>query len=220
MPPGEKYVVGVPNEIKTHESRVALTTVGVEELTRGGNKVLIQSGAGQGSGISDEQYRKHGAEIVNKPDDVWDNADGFQFVYQPLHGGGSIVARVASISDGNPWEKCGVMIREKASPDARHAFMAITRDSGAAFQRRLTPGSASDHTPGPAIHAPVWVKLVRAGNIFTGYVSTDHREWQKVGDATIDMPRDVLIGLAVCAHDNGALCNAVFDDVAVRPADR
>jgi alanine dehydrogenase len=80
----DKCVVGVPNEIKTHESRVALIPVGVEELTRAGNKVLIQAGAGQGSGISDEQYREHGAQIVNRPEDVWANADLIVKVKEPL----------------------------------------------------------------------------------------------------------------------------------------
>ncbi len=79
-----KLVVGVPNEIKTHESRVSIIPVGVEELTRAGNKVLIQSGAGQGSGISDEQYRKHGAEIVVNAEDVWANADLIVKVKEPL----------------------------------------------------------------------------------------------------------------------------------------
>jgi alanine dehydrogenase len=79
-----KCVVGVPNEIKTHESRVSLIPVGVEELTRAGNKVLIQSGAGQGSGISDEQYREHGAAIVERPEDVWANADLIVKVKEPL----------------------------------------------------------------------------------------------------------------------------------------
>ena len=55
---GERIVVGVPNEIKTHESRVALIPVGVEELTRAGHRVLVQAGAGMGSGISDEQYAR------------------------------------------------------------------------------------------------------------------------------------------------------------------
>ena len=49
-------IVGVPKEIKTDEYRVAMIPVGVEELTRGGHSVLIQTGAGPGSGISDEQY--------------------------------------------------------------------------------------------------------------------------------------------------------------------
>jgi alanine dehydrogenase len=81
---GRKTVVGVPSEIKSHESRVALTPVGVEELTRGGNRVLIESGAGQGSGISDDQYRTHGAEIVPSAQDVWAGADLVVKVKEPL----------------------------------------------------------------------------------------------------------------------------------------
>jgi alanine dehydrogenase len=77
-------VVGVPNEIKTHESRVALTPVGVEELTRAGHKVLIQAGAGQGSGISDDQYRECGAVIVPDAEAVWRGADLIVKVKEPL----------------------------------------------------------------------------------------------------------------------------------------
>ncbi len=79
-----KLVVGVPNEIKTHESRVALIPVGAEELTRAGHKVLVQAGAGQGSGISDEHYRQNGAEIVANAEDVWGNADLIVKVKEPL----------------------------------------------------------------------------------------------------------------------------------------
>src|SRR5437588_699688 len=84
MPQGTNHVVGVPNEIKTHESRVALIPVGVEELTRLGHKVLIQAGAGQGSGISDEQYAQHGAAIVPTAEDVWKDADLIVKVKEPL----------------------------------------------------------------------------------------------------------------------------------------
>src|SRR5437763_14876395 len=84
MAPSGKYVVGVPNEIKTHESRVALIPVGVEELTRAGDRVLRQAGAGQGSGIRDEQYAQHGAEIVPAAADIWKNADLIVKVKEPL----------------------------------------------------------------------------------------------------------------------------------------
>src|SRR5438477_4897200 len=84
MPQGKKYVVGVPNEIKTHESRVALVPVGVEELTRLGHQVLIQKGAGQGSGLSDERYAEFGAEIVPAAEDVWRGADLIVKVKEPL----------------------------------------------------------------------------------------------------------------------------------------
>src|SRR5215211_6436061 len=79
-----KCVVGVPNEIKTHESRVSLTPVGVEELTRAGHKVLIQTGAGAGSGITDETYAANGAEIVATEAEVWQRGELIVKVKEPL----------------------------------------------------------------------------------------------------------------------------------------
>jgi alanine dehydrogenase len=84
MAANNKYIVGVPKEIKTDEYRVAMIPVGVEELTRAGHTVLIQAGAGQGSGISDEQYAANGAEIVANPDDIWKRADLVVKVKEPL----------------------------------------------------------------------------------------------------------------------------------------
>jgi alanine dehydrogenase len=77
-------LVGVPKEIKTDEYRVAMIPVGVEELTRCGHKVVIQSGAGLGSGIPDEQYAVHGAEIVTSSEEVWKRADLVVKVKEPL----------------------------------------------------------------------------------------------------------------------------------------
>jgi alanine dehydrogenase len=76
--------IGVPKEIKTDEYRVAMIPVGVDELTRAGHKVLIQSGAGQGSGIADEQYAEHGGEIVSEAKDIWRRADLVVKVKEPL----------------------------------------------------------------------------------------------------------------------------------------
>src|SRR5438270_5840243 len=77
-------LVGVPKEIKTDEYRVAMIPVGVEELTRAGHRVLIQSGAGQGSGISDEQYAANGAEILADAAPLWERADLVVKVKEPL----------------------------------------------------------------------------------------------------------------------------------------
>jgi alanine dehydrogenase len=79
-----QYTVGVPKEIKTDEYRVAMIPVGVEELTRAGHTVLIQAGAGQGSGISDEQYSANGAEIVASADEIWKRADLIIKVKEPM----------------------------------------------------------------------------------------------------------------------------------------
>ena len=80
----QPLTIGVPKEIKTDEYRVAMIPVGVEELTRAGHRVLIQSGAGQGSGISDEQYAENGAEIVADAAEVWRRADLIVKVKEPL----------------------------------------------------------------------------------------------------------------------------------------
>jgi alanine dehydrogenase len=77
-------IVGVPKEVKTDEYRVAMTPVGVEELTRTGHVVLIETGAGQGSGITDEQYAQHGAEIVPDGVTIWKRADLIVKVKEPL----------------------------------------------------------------------------------------------------------------------------------------
>lgn len=79
-----RYTIGVPKEIKTDEYRVAMIPVGVEELTRAGHHVLIQAGAGQGSGISDEQYAANGAEIVAASAEIWKRADLIVKVKEPM----------------------------------------------------------------------------------------------------------------------------------------
>ena len=77
-------IVGIPREIKSDEYRVAMIPVGVEELTREGHKVLVQAGAGQGSGISDERYSQSGAEIVADAALIWKRADMIAKVKEPL----------------------------------------------------------------------------------------------------------------------------------------
>jgi alanine dehydrogenase len=77
-------IVGVPKEIKTDEYRVAMLPVGVEELVRAGHRVLVQSGAGLGSGITDAQYAQHGAEIVESAAEIYRRAELVVKVKEPL----------------------------------------------------------------------------------------------------------------------------------------
>src|SRR5262245_41879447 len=68
-------VVGVPTETKLDEFRVALTPDGVRELEQHGVEVVVQAGAGAGSGLPDEAYQRAGAEIVADPAEVWERAE-------------------------------------------------------------------------------------------------------------------------------------------------
>jgi alanine dehydrogenase len=72
--------IGVPQEVKNHEYRVAITPVGVHELTAHGHQVHVQSGAGVGSAISDEDYAAAGATIVPDADAAWGVDGGIDMV--------------------------------------------------------------------------------------------------------------------------------------------
>ena len=77
-------LIGVPREIKDNENRVALTPAGVEELTSRGHQVMVETGAGSGSGILDEEYEIAGAEIVEDSPQLIRAADMIVKVKEPL----------------------------------------------------------------------------------------------------------------------------------------
>jgi hypothetical protein len=147
--------------------------------------------------------------------DIWGTADAFHYVYQTLSGDGTIVARVDSLGNTDPWAKAGVMIRESMDPGSMFADMVVTPGNGAAFQRRDANGAFAIHTPGPSVQAPYWVELVRTGSVVTGYVSPDGQNWTVVGSDFIPLSANVYLGLAVTAHNNSAVTPATFDEVAV-----
>jgi alanine dehydrogenase len=77
-------LVGVPTEVKNHEYRVAITPAGVHEFTRHGHSVLVESGAGLGSSITDGEFSAAGATIVPDPEDVWGKAELVLKVKEPI----------------------------------------------------------------------------------------------------------------------------------------
>ncbi len=76
--------VGIPTEIKNNEFRVAITPAGVAELVHRGHEVLIQAGAGDGSAISDADFKRAGAQMINSVDEVWAEADLLLKVKEPI----------------------------------------------------------------------------------------------------------------------------------------
>jgi alanine dehydrogenase len=76
-------IIGVPKEIKRDEYRVALLPVGVEELVHAGHKVLVEAGAGLGSGLADAEYQEQGAELVSGAKEILERADLVMKVKEP-----------------------------------------------------------------------------------------------------------------------------------------
>ncbi|GAA5520477.1 alanine dehydrogenase [Aliifodinibius salicampi] len=77
-------IIGVPKEIKTHENRVSLLPGGVLKLAKHGHEVLVEQGAGEGSGFFDKQYEDSGATIMEDIDELWEQSDMIMKVKEPI----------------------------------------------------------------------------------------------------------------------------------------
>jgi hypothetical protein len=148
--------------------------------------------------------------------DIWGSADAFRFVYVPVTGNCTVVARVASLENTDPWSKAGVMIRASLDANAANAFIAVTPSNGVSFQYRSSAGGNSGNNATTGLAAPHWVRLVRSGTNFSASRSVDGVTWvQQGGTASISMASTVYVGLAVTAHNSSALCTATFDNVTL-----
>jgi len=158
--------------------------------------------------------------------DIWGSSDAFHYVYKYLKGDGSLTARVISI--GGPgtdaWRKAGVMMREELTDNSRHVMMAMTPTEGhsAALQFRcFIKDQYSGSFHGGSYPLPYWVRIVREGDTFTGYISSDGENWQQQGYSLYIEMRDdrqqyagCYIGLCLTSHEEGTLASATFDSVS------
>jgi regulation of enolase protein 1 (concanavalin A-like superfamily) len=157
--------------------------------------------------------------LLGSGGDIWGYADACHFVYRTLNGDGTILAKVDSMQYTDPWSKVGVMIREGSAADAKDVFIGFSGQGGSTMQWRPVSGDrTSGSVDGPPAKLPYWVKLIRAGNVFTGYVSADGLDWHMVGNTTVAMNKHLLAGLAITAHNNAVLNSSLFEQVRFKGA--
>ncbi len=147
--------------------------------------------------------------------DINETRDAFFYTYQKLSGDGEIKARVSSVQNTATGAKVGVMLRTSLADNSAHTFMSVSPIEGIAFERRDETGFGTALVSGGAVVAPHWVRLVRRGNQISGYHSADGSAWTLVSNTTLNFPTEILVGLAVTAANNTALCTAVFDNVSI-----
>jgi regulation of enolase protein 1 (concanavalin A-like superfamily) len=146
---------------------------------------------------------------------IWGTADSFHFVYQPLAGDGRITARVTGVTSQNGLSRAGVMMRDGLDPRDPHAFALVTADARRLLTRRLVPGGWTANVTQGAAATPYWVRLVRTGNVFRAYFSTDGSTWINGGSTTITMSHTIYVGLATTSQNQSALTTAKFSNVSV-----
>ncbi|MEI7833188.1 MAG: hypothetical protein WCJ56_08330, partial [bacterium] len=162
------------------------------------------------------EYTAPKMTVKSSGKDVWDTSDQFRFLYQSLNGNGTIIARIVSQDGYNAWCKAGLMIRETLDADSANVFNCLTTRNGVTLQQRPTSKAPTTRAGADTGTAPYYLKLTRAGDLFTGYSSVDGVKWAQFGDPiTVKMAGRVYIGLAVTNPYGDTLNSAVFDTISV-----
>ncbi len=168
------------------------------------------------SGVSDGFYTMSGSGSFNG------TTDDFSFVYQPLSDDGEIKVRLSSIQGTDPNTVAGVMIRETLADDSKYIFAGVSGTSDFLWQSRKVTGGATTLTrvTGGAIPPDAWVDLIRNGNSFSGYESTDGVRWTLIASLdsfSISLAPNIYFGLVVASGSSNVLRSATFTNVVVVP---
>lgn len=154
--------------------------------------------------------------------DLWSTADDFHFVHQQLTGDGEIVANVQGFQhpSGAAFSLGAVMMRASLASNSAHASMMITNTGKAKFRRRLTTGAETLST-GPSEGStpfPRYLKLNRAGNVFSAFISSDGTTWTEVAGSpeTIALPSTVQVGLVALRNGSTAPTTVTMNNVTVQ----
>jgi len=156
--------------------------------------------------------------ITGSGADIWNQSDEFHYAFKTLTGIGSIVARVGSLTNTDPYAKAGVMIRETLDPDSKYSVVSLTPDNGVLAEYRSDTGVNSELTASlTGIVAPYWVKIERdLGGNLTAYCSANGSTWEMLGQPIpFQMSSNAYVGLAVTAHNVTATCEAKFSNVTI-----
>jgi Pro-kumamolisin, activation domain/IPT/TIG domain len=148
---------------------------------------------------------------------IYGTADAFHFVYQPLSGDGTLIARLVAVQGGMGNASAGVMIRNTLDTSSVNAKTADWPSfAGIFFDFRATAGGLTTEPATQSATLPYWVKIVRSGSNFSSFVSADGTTWVQLGSSqSISMGQNVYIGLSVTSGDTASTATATFDNVAL-----
>ena len=125
--------------------------------------------------------------------------------------------RVASLTNTNAWAKAGLMIRYGLEANSPNVFMMATPGpNGYRFTYRTTPGGSTiARGTGIVSYPNTWVRIVRQGDVVSGYRSSDGQAWVLVASARLTLPDTAYVGMALTSHNVTAMGTAQFRDLAV-----
>ena len=170
-------------------------------------------------------------EIVAGGSDIWGKHDEFHFSYKKLKGDFDMSVQIISLGAAHLYTKSGIMARTNLSDSSQHVFFQVFPDNsprnknngGCEFQYRTAHGAEMKaiypdlKTSGNQFDVAfpnTWIRLKRQGDVFESYFSNDDKIWSLYSSFTLNMPRKLLVGLAVTAHNSNDYTKSGF--VAIR----
>lgn len=165
-------------------------------------------------------YNKSSFTIKSSGGDISGEKSGFNFVYQNIDGDKAITALVTGLDNANALAKAGIIISEGLKADSRYAALTITPDNGISTEDSISIGSDAANKTSSEWKAPIWLRIVREGNIISRYTSSDGKAWSYIDEINIPkLNQKLYIGMAVASHDKSA-AEAKFDNVSVTDSDK
>jgi regulation of enolase protein 1 (concanavalin A-like superfamily) len=179
---------------------------------------------------------KRGVATVNQSEiiaqaygsDIWGKHDECLFGYKKIRGNFDVAVRVSSLSAAHKYTKAGIMARTDLSDSSQHVYYQLFPDNsqrnknngGCEFQYRVQKGADMKaiypdmNTAGNKFNVnypDTWIRLIRTGDVFESYISSDNRIWNLYSSFTLKMPSVLFVGLAVTSHNKNESARAVFE---------
>jgi hypothetical protein len=170
------------------------------------------SAVGSSRDLGDNKFSVDGSGA-----DIFGTSDEFRYMYRAWTNDMQITAKVDYLENENDIAaKAGIMIRETLTGGSKHASLVMSAGNGVRFIRRSSTGGSTANVGDTGLSAPYWLRLKRAGNVFSAYRSADGYTWSQVStNMTVSMNGALQVGLAVTSHDDGRLILSKFSNVSI-----
>jgi hypothetical protein len=165
-----------------------------------------------------------GASTGGATGDLWTgNNDSFTYVSQPWSGDGVFTARVASFTSTDISAKAGILFRETTHTGSRYSAVYLIRNNGGAvhYQHKTATSGSSTNVNffnGSVTNRgiPEWIRLVRQGDTFSTFYSSDGLAWTQLGSARLNVMGGAAlsVGFGVVPRTGGATATATFDNIS------
>ncbi|RMD74255.1 MAG: hypothetical protein D6820_17075 [Lentisphaerae bacterium] len=168
------------------------------------NDIGRPSVAGSAISFTDDRYRIKGCGAIAG------TADQFFYLSDAHYDDGEIKARIDSLEGGGPNAQAGVMFRESLVADAPCVAVLCNPEGDVSMTYRLKAGGKLIRTDVLHIGNHPYVKLIREGNVFTGYGSANGTQWRLIAKVRVPMPAKIEMGMAVASGNRESLATAIF----------